>query len=159
MAFNPKYHLFDNLEALRLAFDLQRESRMPTAPEADVLRRYVGFGGYKAVLNPPEEDAFWQSQPNHELRPLGMDLHEFLSEQVKLQGSEECHSSLNRCVLMVFYTPPQLVNALTSHLGAKATELLEMSPPISSISITEHRQSGKTTLARMLRPIYRDVSL
>lgn len=116
MAFNPKHHLSDNLEALRLAFALQREGRTPTAPEAEVLRRYSGFGGIKAVLNPPDEESFWQRHADRELRPMVLNLHQFLDEHAGQQTAEEYLNSLKRSVLTGFYTPPQLVDAVASTL-------------------------------------------
>lgn len=112
MAFNPKYHLSANLEALQLAFALQREGRNPTAPEAAVLRQYAGFGGIKAVLNPPGEEAFWQSQTDRELRPLVLNLHQLLHDHAGPQGAEDYLSSLKRSVLTGFYTPPQLIDSI-----------------------------------------------
>ena len=116
MAFNPKHHLSDNLAALRLAFALQREGRTPTAPETEVLRSYAGFGGIKAVLNPPDEESFWQRQADRELRPLVLNLHQLLREHTGTQGAEEHLNSLKRSVLTGFYTPPQLIDAVASTL-------------------------------------------
>ena len=52
MAYNKKAHLKDNIEAIKLAFTLEREGRTATAEEQAVLRLYSGFGGIKAILNP-----------------------------------------------------------------------------------------------------------
>lgn len=116
MAFNPKHHLAANLEAIRLAFELQREKRTPTARETEMLRQYAGFGGIKAVLNSPGDDAFWQSQTDRELRPLVLNLHQLLHDHTGPQGAEESLSSLRRSVLTGFYTPPQLIDAIASTL-------------------------------------------
>jgi N12 class adenine-specific DNA methylase len=129
MAFNPKHHLSANLEALRLAFAVRRENRSPTELESEVLRRFAGFGGIKAVLNPPDEDSFWQRQADQELRPLVLNLHQLLRQQIDPQGVEEYLSSLRRSVLTGFYTPPQLVEAVASALREEGISVQSVLDP------------------------------
>ena len=72
MAYNKKAHLKDNIEAIKLAFTLERERRMATPEEQAVLRAYSGFGGIKAVLNPASglaDLARW-TKSDRELFPL-----------------------------------------------------------------------------------------
>lgn len=129
MAFNPKHHLSNNLDALHLAFDLQREARTPTALEAERLRQYAGFGGIKAVLNPPDEESFWQRPADRELRPLVLNLHQLLHEYAGSQGTEEYLSSLKRSVLTSFYTPPQLIDAVASTLREEGVTVQSVLDP------------------------------
>ena len=46
MAYNKKAHLKDNIEAIKLAFALEREGRTATVEEQAILRAYSGFGGF-----------------------------------------------------------------------------------------------------------------
>ena len=80
MAFNKKIHLRNNIEAIRIAFDLDREGRTPTPSERETLEAYSGFGGIKAVLNPadkPEDVQHW-TKTDSELFPLVTELHDVL---------------------------------------------------------------------------------
>ena len=59
MAFNRKTRLQANIDAIRTAFALRDEVRVPTDAEREVISRYCGFGGLKCVLNPVDNKAAW----------------------------------------------------------------------------------------------------
>jgi hypothetical protein len=85
MAFNKKARLRDNIEAIRLAFSLDREKRQATPAEREILEAYCGFGGIKAVLSPadkPEDIQQW-TKTDSELFPLVAELHEVLRSESK----------------------------------------------------------------------------
>ncbi|MDX8577424.1 hypothetical protein OZ662_18595, partial [Elizabethkingia sp. HX WYD] len=56
MGFSKKQHLQQNIDALRIAFKLEKEKRQATVGERLSMMRYSGFGGLKFVLNPIADD-------------------------------------------------------------------------------------------------------
>ena len=56
MGFSKKQHLQQNIDALRIAFKLEKEKRQATADERLLMMQYSGFGGLKFVLNPIENE-------------------------------------------------------------------------------------------------------
>ncbi|MBD8388361.1 N-6 DNA methylase [Dysgonomonas sp. BGC7] len=133
MAYNKKAHLRDNIEAIRIAFALDREKRQATDAEKEKLAAYSGFGGIKAVLNPAakqEDIAHWKAS-EHDLFPLVTELHEVLREAAKDDAEYKRYvSSLKNSVLTAFYTPKPVVNALSLALnnsGIKPLHFLEPS--------------------------------
>lgn len=98
MAFNPKQHLVTNTEAIALALQLQKEGASPTSEQADLIRRYAGFGGIKAILLPLEDDSAWQTKADVELRPLVQTLWETIKNAVGEQRAEEYWQSLKKIV-------------------------------------------------------------
>ncbi len=133
MAFNKKAHLRDNIEAIRIAFDLDKEGRLANRDEREALEAYCGFGGIKAVLSPadkPEDVQQW-TKTDSELFPQVSELHGILRS-----GSENTAeynryvSSLKNSVLSAFYTPPKVVDALAAALkesGVNPVRLLDPS--------------------------------
>lgn len=133
MAFNKKARLRDNIEAIRIAFDLDKEGRQATLAERESLEAYCGFGGIKAVLSPAEkpEDVQQWTKTDSELFPLVTELHGLLRS-----GSENTAeynryvSSLKNSVLSAFYTPPKVVDTLAAALkesGVNPVRLLDPS--------------------------------
>ena len=89
MAFNPKHHLVQNTEAIRLTLQLQKTGKAPTQEQSKFIRRYVGFGGIKAILLPLEDDSAWQTKADIELRPYVQTLRETIENEVGEQRAEE----------------------------------------------------------------------
>ena len=120
MAYNKKAHLKDNIEAIKLAFALEREGRTVTPEEQAVLRAYSGFGGIKAVLNPASslaDIARW-TKSDRELFPLVSQLHSVIRNHSKDEAEYKRYfSSLKNSVLTAFYTPQDIVSVLASELG------------------------------------------
>lgn len=120
MAYNKKAHLKDNIEAIKLAFTLEREGRTATPEEQSVLRAYSGFGGIKAVLNPASglaDLARW-TKSDRELFPLVSQLHSVIRNHSKDEAEYKRYfSSLKNSVLTAFYTPQDIVSVLASELG------------------------------------------
>lgn len=120
MAYNKKAHLKDNIEAIKLAFTLEREGRTATPEEQSVLRAYSGFGGIKAVLNPASglaDLARW-TKSDRELLPLVSQLHSVIRNHSKDEAEYKRYfSSLKNSVLTAFYTPQDIVSVLASELG------------------------------------------
>lgn len=133
MAYNKKAHLRDNIEAIRIAFALDREKRQATDAEKEKLAAYSGFGGIKAVLNPatkPEDIAHWRTS-EHDLFPLVTELHQVLRDGAKDDAEYKRYvSSLKNSVLTAFYTPKPIIDALSLALnnsGIKPLRFLEPS--------------------------------
>ena len=112
MAFNPKHHLIQNTEAIRLALQLQKTGKAPTQEQSNLIRQYAGFGGVKAILLPLEDDNAWQTKADIELRPYVQTLRETIENEVGEQRAEEYWQSLKNSVLTSFYTPPAVIEAL-----------------------------------------------
>lgn len=138
MAFNKKAHLQDNIEAIRIAFDLDKEGRQATPAERETLEAYSGFGGIKAVLSPadkPEDVQQW-TKTDSELFPLVSQLHGVLRS-----GSENTAeynryvSSLKNSVLSAFYTPPKVVDALAAALKESGIEPVRLLDPSAGTGI------------------------
>lgn len=138
MAFNKKARLRDNIEAIRLAFSLDKEGRQTTPAEREILKAYCGFGGIKAVLNPadkPEDVQHW-TKTDSELFPLVSELHGVLRS-----GSENTAeynryvSSLKNSVLSAFYTPPKVVDALAAALKESGIEPVRLLDPSAGTGI------------------------
>ncbi|MFR3215923.1 MAG: N-6 DNA methylase [Dysgonomonas mossii] len=133
MAYNKKAHLRDNIEAIRIAFALDKEKRQATDDERIKLATYSGFGGIKAVLNPaakPEDIAHWKAS-EHDLFPLVTELHQVLRDGAKDEAEYKRYvSSLKNSVLTAFYTPKPVIDALALALnnsGIKPQRFLEPS--------------------------------
>ncbi|WMI95155.1 N-6 DNA methylase [Bacteroides fragilis] len=120
MAYNKKAHLKDNIEAIKLAFALEREGRTATPEEQAILRAYSGFGGIKAVLNPASSlaDVVRWTKSDRELFPLVSQLHSVIRSHSKDEAEYKRYfSSLKNSVLTAFYTPQDIVSVLASELG------------------------------------------
>lgn len=120
MAYNKKAHLKDNIEAIKLAFTLEREGRAATAEEQAVLQLYSGFGGIKAILNPASSlmDAARWTKSDLELFPLVSQLHSAIRGHATDEAEYKRYfSSLKNSILTAFYTPQDIVSVLASELG------------------------------------------
>ena len=120
MAYNKKAHLRDNTEAIRIAFTLDRENRKPTETETEALKRYSGFGGLKCILSPcaREEDRAYWTKSDLELFPLTQELHRVIREHSKDENEYKRHfGSLKNSILTAFYTPTEVVNAISNVLS------------------------------------------
>lgn len=133
MAYNKKAHLRDNIEAIRIAFALDKEKRQATDDEKIKLAAYSGFGGIKAVLNPAaksEDIQYWKTS-EHDLFPLVTELHQVLRDGAKDDAEYKRYvSSLKNSVLTAFYTPKPVIDALALALnnsGIKPQRFLEPS--------------------------------
>jgi hypothetical protein len=122
MSYNKKAHLKTNMEAIRIAFTLDREKRRATNAEREVLQQYSGFGGIKCILNPAEKESdrgYW-TKTDLELFPMVADLHGLIRDNSKdEQEYRRYFNSLKSSVLTAFYTPPEAIKALSETLKEK----------------------------------------
>jgi len=137
MAFNPKHHLIQNTEAIRLALQLQKTGKAPTQEQSNLIRQYAGFGGVKAILLPLEDDNAWQTKADIELRPYVQTLRETIENEVGEQRAEEYWQSLKNSVLTSFYTPPAVIEALgeaIQNTGFEVNSFLDPSAGLGQFS-------------------------
>lgn len=133
MSYNKRTHLRQNIDAIKLALQLDKEQRTATTKERELLSAYSGFGGIKAILNPadkPEDIERW-SKSEVELFPLVQELHEVLRENSPTPEVYKRYvGSLKSSILTAFYTPKPVIDALTDSLrdsGITSTRFLEPS--------------------------------
>ena len=119
MAFNRKQKLRDNIEAVRTAFTLDRERRIPTERERALLERYCGFGGLKCILNPARElsDAVHWVKSDLELFAPTVELHRIIRENSRDETEYKRYvDSLKASVLTAFYTPQAVTDTIADVL-------------------------------------------
>src|SRR5690606_541973 len=119
MGFSKKQHLLQNLEALRIAFTLEREKRQATAEERLSMMRYSGFGGLKFVLNPiaDETDINHWRKNEYDVFPITQKLHELLKENSTDEKQYRRYvDSMKSSVLTAFYTPPEVIDAISQSM-------------------------------------------
>ncbi len=108
-----------NIDAIKLALRLDKEHRKATPEEREILAKYSGFGGIKAILNPadkPEDIERW-SKSEVELFTLVQELHEVLRESSPTPEVYKRYvSSLKSSILTAFYTPKPVIDALADAL-------------------------------------------
>ena len=122
MAFNRKRKLRDNIEAIRTAFILDRERRLPTGRERALLEKYCGFGGLKCILNPAKEltDAVHWAKSDLELFSPTVELHRLIRENSKDETEYKRYvDSLKASVLTAFYTPKAITDTIADVLHEK----------------------------------------
>lgn len=140
MAYNKREHLRQNIDAIKLAFALDQQKRTATDKEWARLKKYSGFGGIKAVLNPadkPEDVESWV-QSERDLFPLVQELHAVLRENSASERDYRNYvGSLKNSILTAFYTPPAVVDALSRSLyenGVRADRILDPSAGTGNFS-------------------------
>ncbi len=117
MAFNRKARLQANIDAIRTAFAVWKEVRVPTEAEREAISRYCGFGGLKCVLNPVENKAVWPKN-DLPLYDLTAELHRVIRENAEDETDYKRYvASMKQSVLTAFYTPKEIPEAIWSVFG------------------------------------------
>jgi len=119
MSYNKKSHLETNIEAIRIAFTLDKKQRKATDSEIAVLKQYSGFGGIKCILNKTdnESDIQYWNKTDRNLFPIVRDLHWLIRDNSKDEREyKQYFNSLKGSVLTAFYTPPEAINAISAAL-------------------------------------------
>ncbi|MGJ1484221.1 N-6 DNA methylase [Sphingobacterium multivorum] len=158
MAFSKRQHLQLNIDALRIAFKLEKEKREATVGERLLMMQYSGFGGLKFVLNPiaSETDINHWKKTEHDLFPLTLELHQLLKENAEDDKQYRRYvDSMKSSVLTAFYTPPQVIDALSAALresGLHIGKFLEPSAGIGSFiqSFTTNQKASVTAYEKDL---------
>jgi N12 class adenine-specific DNA methylase len=158
MAFSKRQHLKQNIEALRIAFELEKEKRLATGTERQQLMQYKGFGGLKFVLNPVETPYALNQwvKSEQDLFPLTQQLHQLLRENAA--DDKQYHGyvdSMRGSVLTAFYTPPAIIDTIADTLrgnGIGIQRFLEPSAGIGSFiqSLTDNKVQQVTAYEKDL---------
>ena len=158
MGFSKRFHLQQNIDALRIVFKLEKENRQATVGERLLMMRYSGFGGLKFVLNPVEYEMDinnWR-KTEHDLFSITQELHQVLKENATDEKQyKRFVDSMRSSVLTAFYTPPEVIDAVSSVLrdsGLKIDKFLEPSAGIGSFiqSFSENQKANVTAYEKDL---------
>src|SRR5690606_37016360 len=123
-----------------------------------LMMRYSGFGGLKFVLNPiaNEIDINHWRKTEHDLFPITQELHQFLKENATDEKQYRRYvGSMKSSVLTAFYTPPEVINAISTTLresGLNIDKFLDPSAGIGSFiqSFSENQQANVTAYEKDL---------
>ncbi len=173
MGFSKRFHLQQNIDALRIVFKLEKEKRQATVGERLLMMRYSGFGGLKFVLNPIENkiDINHWRKTEHDLFPLTQELHQLLKENSEDDKQYRRYvDSMKSSVLTAFYTPPKVIDAISSALrdnGLYIDKFLEPSAGIGSFiqSFSENQTASVTAYekdlltGKILKQLYPDSNI
>lgn len=173
MGFSRKEHLRNNIEALRIAFELELQKRRASAYEREQLLKYSGFGGLKCILNQaekPDDIRHWKAS-EQDLFPATLELFQLL--QANAQDDKEYRrftDSMRSSILSAFYTPPQIIDVISSSIkdsGITIQKFLEPSAGIGSFitPFTGSTQTGVTAYekdlltGKVLRNLYPEMDI
>jgi len=134
MAYNKKQHYQDNITAIRVAFNVDKNGLPPKGTAAyngvmDALSKYSGFGGLKCVLNDSLDPADW-AEYERDLIPLQKELFEVIKEN-SADDSEYYNyiASIRSSVLSAFYTPSEVVSAISETIAESGINIETMLEP------------------------------
>lgn len=138
MAYNKRQTLIANTEAIRTLFRIEKEHRLPTAAEREVLSRYNGFGGLKCVLNPTDTlaDLNRWTESEKEFFPLVAELKEtILQNTVSNQEFNLYWNSIKQSVLTSFYTDKRITDAVANVLDNVGIRIDKMLDPSAGMGV------------------------
>lgn len=173
MAYNKQEQLLKNIEAIRIAFLLDRENRPATETERLLLQEFGGFGGLKFILNPigtPEDINNWR-KTEHSLFEPTVELHELLKSNSKDEAEYRNYvKSMKNSVLSAFYTPPPVIDALSEalkELDIQVDRFLEPSAGVGNFIQPFYEQGNAQITAfekelitgKILKHLYLDQSI
>ncbi|MCT4317813.1 DNA methylase [Elizabethkingia anophelis] len=148
MGFSKKQHLQQNIDALRIAFKLEKENRQATVGERLLMMQYSGFGGLKFVLNPIVEEIdinHWR-KTEHDLFPITQELHQLLKENSQDEKQYRRYvDSMKSSVLTAFYTPPQVIDAISQAMRDKGLHIEKFLEPSAGIGSFVQSFAGSET--------------
>ena len=127
MAYLSKKVLLENIKAIKLAVQLNKEKRIPSEEEIEIINRYKGWGGLKFLLYPIEED--WSnsnlkiSKEDLSLESDAKNFYDFLKQEFP-DNYEEILRSIKSASLTSYFTPKEVVNVLIEQ-QAKTTPYIE----------------------------------
>ena len=157
MAYNPLHKLQDNIAAIRIAL-AHEPGNYVSAEQEQVLKKYAGFGGIKAVLYPNKGLEEWTklgaTKEDIRLHPAMMELHALLTQHFTGKEYETVIQSIKNSVLTAFYTPeivpqtlyrilkeqgiePKIIYEPSSGAGIFITEAIKVFPGLEQITVVE----------------------
>ena len=135
MAYNPLHKLNDNIAAIRIAL----KEKIPSGQEAELLQRYSGFGGIKAILYPHGSKEEWSKlgATKEDLRLYEdiQQLHEMLQKKFSDAEYKQIIHSLKNSVLTAFYTPAVVPQTLYEVLQKKNINVKNLYEPSAGAGI------------------------
>ncbi|KUG10586.1 MULTISPECIES: N-6 DNA methylase [Weeksellaceae] len=173
MGFSKRSHLQQNIDALRIVFKLEKEKRQATVGERLLMMQYSGFGGLKFVLNPVENEIDinnWR-KTEHDLFPITQELHQLLKENSEDDKQYRRYvDSIKSSVLTAFYTPPKVIDVISTVLrdsGLQIDKFLEPAAGIGSFvqSFSENQKATITAYekdlltGKILKQLYTDSNI
>ena len=147
MAYNKRQKLVDNVEAIRIAFLLEKENRQATPEEREVLARYRGFGGLKFILNDVDKPDGW-AQSDRQYIPKVKELLDIIKAGSRDdKEAKQLLRSLRNSILSAFYTPQPVIDAISQSLKNAGIEVRTMLDPSSGRgSFVESFKAGRPDL-------------
>jgi N12 class adenine-specific DNA methylase len=108
MSYQKKQVLNDNLEGLKLAYQILEEKRIANLAEKEILLKFKGWGGIKELLLPLDDITAWSFE-SLKVKPLIENLHTFLATKPDYESIVE---SIKTSILTSFYTSPTLIQSI-----------------------------------------------
>ena len=134
MAYNIQQKLQDNIAAIRVALEWDKEQSLTNA-QISVLQKYAGFGGIKVVLYPDAAKEEWlklnASKEDLKSYPLVTELHQLLQQHFNDAAYKQVIDSVKNSILTAFYTPAIVPQTLFSVLKQQGIEPKSMYEPSS----------------------------
>lgn len=136
MGFSERQHLQWNIDALQIAFRLEREQRRASEAEQLLMKQYSGFGGLKFVLNPADNPTDIKQWKDYERRLFDKtrELHHLLKANA---GNDKLYKryvdSMRGSVLTAFYTPPDIINSLSDVFKENGIEIQKFLEPSAGV--------------------------
>lgn len=153
-SFNKRQNYGDNIAALNIIIQLEKESRVATPEEQATLARYVGFGGLKEILLNPANEPEWQTQSDKDLQPFVADVYKCF-QQLDPDGSFGLLQAAKRSIINAHYTSYPIINAIYHAIekaGFKGGNVLEPSAGIGNFLVAmppEMANSSEVTAIEM----------
>jgi len=120
-AFNKKAHLRRNIDAIKVAFTLEKENRPPTYHEKTILRSYSGFGAIKEVLDAPGISLSGVKPAPDSMTALLDELRDVIKENTANEKeSKRYFDGIKDSILTAFYTPPEIADTIAKALQFNA---------------------------------------
>lgn len=120
-AFNKKAHLRQNIDAIKVAFTLEREKRPPTYHEKTILRSYSGFGAIKEVLDAPGVSLSGVKPAPDSMTALLDELRDVIKENTANEKEGKRYfDGIKDSILTAFYTPPEIADTIAKALQFNA---------------------------------------
>jgi N12 class adenine-specific DNA methylase len=120
-AFNKKAHLRRNIDAIKVAFTLEKENRPPTYHEKTILRSYSGFGAIKEVLDAPGVSLSGVKLAPDSMTALLDELRDVIKENTANEKENKRYfDGIKDSILTAFYTPPEIADTIAKALQFNA---------------------------------------
>lgn len=139
MAYNKKAHLRQNIDAIKIAFALEKEKRLPTPDETMALYKYSDFGALKEVIDtrPMERD----NLDPQSMTGMYAELHQVLKENTADEKQyKKYFDGIKNSILTAYYTPgiiPHTIAQEMNRIGITADRILD---PSAGTGVFGHNQ-------------------